>query len=266
MRSLICAACLAAAALGPAAAETPPPSAQLILGGYPILRLRGDAGGLTPDQRIAAVTDRLTPLLGNPTILPSDVAVYVPPAGSRANRYPVIYVLGHRIVTVDPTAVTGGTDGKTPLAVATVWAKRMQQILPRVNWRPSNAPEPAIPPHPPLTVTGDFTQVGGQDAAVTLRDQVVMTIHGPQVGGMTAAERADLLTERLKRLANSPDAGKPDAVQVTPLPDGSATLVLMGTTVLTVTAAEAKAAGVPAPGGLAQSWAKNLRRALVPNS
>lgn len=245
----------------PAPSETP---ADLNLGGYPVLRLRGTAGGLTPDQRISVILGRITPLLGNPVILPSDVVVYLPPEKSRYNRYPVIYALGRRIITVDPATVKAAGGGKTPIEVATVWAKRLQQVLPRVNWRPSNAPEPKIPANPPLTVTKDFSQVGGDPAAVTLRGKVILKLRGSQLGGMTAAERADMLTARLARLANLAAATAPDTVQVAPLPTGDASLALAGTTLISVTAQDAKEAGIAQPLLLAQSWAKNLRAVLTP--
>ena len=284
-----CAALLTAISLGPTSAQTPPalipstpapaasplptqaavptpgePPAYLTLGGYNVLCLRGTAGGMTPAQRIDVITSRITPLLGNPVILPSDVVVYLPPANSRYNRYPVIYALGRRIVTVDPATVKSSGLNQTPLQAATLWAKRFQQVLPRVNWRPSNAPEPKIPANPPLTVTPDFAKVGGESAAVSLRGHVVLKLRGPQLGGMTAAERADMLTSRLERLAGQPAAQTADAVQVTDQPTGDATLALAGTPVISVTAADAQAAQMAKPDQLAQSWAKNLRLALNP--
>ena len=266
--------------LSPLAAQTPPAPeaaqampapapeevpADLNLGGYPVLRLRGTAGGMTPDQRVSVILSRVTPLLGNPVILPSDVVVYLPPPKSRYNRYPVIYALGRRLITVDPATVKASGTGKTPLEVATVWAKRLQQVLPRVNWRPSNAPEPKIPANPPLLVTKDFAQVGGDPAPVTLRGKVILKLRGPQLGGMTAAERADMLTARLAHLANQAAATTPDAVQVATLPTGDAALALAGTTLVSITAQDAKMAGVAKPDLLAQSWAKNLRAVLIPS-
>ena len=268
--------------LGSLAAQTPPgvpapavtpippaptpmaPPADLNLGGYPVLRLRGTAGGMTPDQRISVILSRVTPLLGNPVILPSDVVVYLPPPKSRYNRYPVIYALGRRLITVDPATVKAAGGGKTPLEVAKLWAARLQQVLPRVNWRPSNAPEPKIPTNPPLTVTTDFAQVGGDPASVTLRGKVILKVRGPQMGGLTAAERADILTARLARLANQPAATAPDAVQVTMTVTGEAALALAGTTLLSVTPQDAAAANVAKPSLLAESWAKNLRAVLTP--
>ena len=258
------AALMATLVTGMASAQTPPAApAYLTLGGYNVLCLRGTAGGLDPAQRVDVILSRVTPLLGDPKILPSDVVVYLPPASSHVNRYPVIYALGRRIVTVDPATVKASGLAQTPLQAATLWAKRLQQVLPRVNWRPSNAPETKVPANPPLLITPDFAKVGGQTAFVTLRGKTVLALRGPQTGGMTAAERGDLLTARLERLANNPAALTPDAVQVTTLPKGDATLALAGAPLLSVTAADAKAAGIKAPDTLAQSWAKNLRLALA---
>ena len=269
---MLVSAVLLAASFGPAAAQTPPAApAYLTLGGYTILCLRGTAGGLNPAQRVDVILSRVTPLLGNPKILPSDVVVYLPPADSRVNRYPVIYALGRRIVTVDPATVKASGLVQTPLQAATRWAKRLQQVLPRVNWRPSNAPDTKVPANPPLLVTPDFAQVGGQVASVNLRGKTVLKLRGPQTGGMTAAERADLLNARLERLASLPAASAPDAVQVAPPagtvqvapPAGTATLVFAGQPLITVTVQDAKAAGLADPQALALSWAKNLRLALA---
>ncbi len=264
------AALLLTVCLSPLAAQTPPAPlltpapADLTLGGYSVLCLRGAAGGLSPDERIGVIMGRLTPLLGVPNIQPSDVVVFLPSPTSRFNRYPVIYALGRRLITVDPATVKAAGSGKTPLATAILWAKRLQQVLPRVNWRPPNAPEPKIPNNPPLMVTKDFTQVGGQVGLVFLRGKVVLKVRGPQPGGLTAAERADLLTARLNRLANCPEATAPDAVQVTTLPDGAVNLALAGTPLVTVTAADASAASFTQPVQLANAWAKNLRDVLTP--
>ncbi len=241
-----------------------PGEADLILGGYQVLRLRGAAGGLSPDLRVAAITDRLTPLLASPVIRPDDVQIFLPDPKSRVNRYPVLYVLGRKIVTIDPTTaktIPGGP--KTPLQVAKDWAARLQQVLPRVNYRPSNLPEPTIPAHPPLTVTSRFTDIGKAAAYATLRGKIVLALRGPQPGGLTAAERADLITSRLARLANTPAATAPGAIQVTPDPaTRDAALSLAGTTVLTVTPADSKAAKFPSPEALAKGWAKNLLAVL----
>ena len=245
----------------PAASAPAGDYADLTPGGYLILRLRGAAGGLSPADRIGVIESRLTPLLGVPNIHPSDIVVFLPDPKSHVNRAPVIYALGRRLITVDPATVKAAGGGDA-LQVATKWAKRLQQVLPRVNWRPPNAPEPKIPANPPLLITHDFAQVGGQTAFVTLRGKTVLKIRGAQQGGLTAAERADLLTARLQRLANQPDATTPDAVKVTPASDGTAQLSLAGTALISVSADDARAEGFANPAQLANSWAKNLRAAL----
>jgi len=83
---------------------------------------------------------------------------------------------------------------------------------------------------------------------------------------MTAAERADMLTARLAHLANQAAATAPDAVQVAATPTGDASLTLAGTTLISVTPLDAKAANYAQPLLLAQSWAKNLRAVLTPPS
>lgn len=251
---------LIAATAGAAWAQDAATPADVTLGGQVVLRLRAAAGGMTPQQRVDVITGRLTGLLAHPKIIPADVVVYTP-----AGQAPVIYALGHRLITVDAATVQAAGGGK-PLVVATQWAKRLQQVLPRVNYRPSNAPEPTIPASPPLAVTADFAKVGGAVGEVTLRNKVVIRLRGPQAGGMTAAERADTITARLGQAAGKIGADATAPVQVVSPPDatagGAAQVVVAGTPILTVEPAEAKAAGMTAPQPLANAWAKNIRAAL----
>ena len=243
--------------------------AALVLGDTVLLRLYNAASGQTPQQRVDALTTRITNLLGIPGILPSDVVVYAPKSGP-----PSIYALGRRIVTVDAPTAQAEHLG-TPLQVAKTWAARLQQILPRINWRPNNAPEPVIPANPPLLVTDDFTKVGGAVGAVNLRGKDVLFFYGPQKGGLTAQERADLTTSHLYQLARRLQASAPgpsgSLVQIVPLPTppkapagpGAVEIRVGGTPVVDVTSDVARAAGAGSPQMLAQAWAKNLRRALA---
>jgi len=251
-----------AAATAPAAVP-----ADLTLGNEVVLRLRASAGGLTPQQRVGIVESRLVNVLGTPNIRPSDVVVYTPAKGA-----PVIYALGRRLITVDTATVrAAGTPGAKPLDVATSWAKRFQQVLPRVNYRPSNAPEPTVPANPPLLVTSDFAKVGGNKGFVVLRGKPILTLHGAQNGGLTAQERADALSARLERLANSSLAQGPDGVAVkTDVLASKAkaktadavTVQVAATPFITVEPSEAKFAGTT-PAKLAAQWAAHIRAALV---
>ena len=238
------------ASAAPAAAP-----ADLTLGNEVVLRLRASAGGQTPQQRVGTVESRLVYVLGTPNIHPSDVVVYTPAKGA-----PVIYALGRRLITVDTATVrAAGTPGAKPLDVATRWAKRFQQVLPRVNYRPSNAPEPKVPAHPPLLVTSDFAKVGGNKGFVTLRGKPILTLHGPQDGGLTAQERADALSARLERLANQSQAQGPDGVAVQT--KGAVTVQVAQTPFVTVDASEAKFASTT-EAKLAAQWAAHIRAAL----
>lgn len=270
----------ASPAPSPAAATTTDAadSAALTLGGEVVLRLHGGVGGYTAQQRIDVILGRLTPILGVPNIQPGDVVVYTPSAQSKGNRAPVVYALGHRLITVDP-ATAKDAGGGTPRAMAVKLAKHLQQLLPRINWRPSNAPEPNVPANPPLLVTSDFAKVGGAIGTVVLRGKPVIRLRGPQPIGFTPAERADIISARLDRIAPKLESASTDAVTVVEVPASATTpakssaapaagsanaaqLVLAGTPLLTVEPTEARAAGAASSAALAQSWAKNIRAAL----
>ncbi len=237
--------------------------ADLTLGNEVVLRLRASAGGLSPQQRVGTVEGRLANVLGTPNIRPSDVVVYAPVGGA-----PVIYALGRRLITVDTATVrAAGTPGLHPLDVATRWAKRFQQVLPRVNYRPSNAPEPTVPANPPLLVTSDFAKVGGNKGFVLLRGKPILTLHGPQNGGLTAQERADALSARLERLAGKPEAQGPNGVAVKAGAFASkskagasaaVTVQVADTPFLAVDPSEARFANTT-PAKLAAQWAARIR-------
>ena len=254
------AAALAFVACGRVYAQDTP--ADVTLGGEVVMRLRSSAGGMTAQQRVGAIEERLTRLLAIPGITPADVVVYTP-----AGKPPVVYAVGRRLIEVDKqTAASAGSPGEE-LKLATGWAKKLQQILPRVNWRPNNAPETVVAANPPLTITDDFSQVGGATGQVYLRDKLVATLRGPQPGNFTAAEYADVLGARLNVIAHRLGDGAADSIKTVDLswfPIEGPSLVLMGDRpVMIVEATEADAAKMASPDLLAQSWAKNLRTILT---
>jgi hypothetical protein len=237
---------------------------------------------MSTEQRVDAIEDRLTRIVAVPDIKVSDVIVYSP-----EGKPPVIYVLGRRLITVDSATVKSAGGGSAK-QLATLWAKRLQQILPRVDIRLPNEPEPKVPAHPPLKITSDLSQVEGNVGDVTLRGKTVLRFRGIQPGGITAAERADMLSDRLSRLANKLDTTAPDAVSISPVPveanpvakgtaqtvaadsgrtapanpDLPVQLLMGGKLVYTVTKADTMAAGGGTPQSLAETWAKNIRVAL----
>lgn len=233
--------------------ETP---AVYTLAGEIILRLRSSVGTQTPQQWVDVLTGRVANLLGTPGIRPADVVVYAP-----KGKAPSVYAMGRRLMTVDVTTVRAA-GGRDPLTLAKLWAGRLQQTLPLANYRPPNAHEPIIPPHPPLLVTADFTKVGGNLGMAYLRSKPVIFLYGPQFGGFTAQERADQISARLDRAAGRVAPDSPNPVQVTAGTPPAVTLLLGETPVITVDRAQARAAGAGSPQFLANAWAKNIRRAL----
>ena len=132
-----------ALAAAPAARALEP--GEIALGGEVVLRLRVPSGGYTLQQRGDVVQQRLVEILSLEDLAAGDVAV-------RTTRYgPTIYVRDKQLLTVDgPTARAAGG---TPEQIAPVWARRLAQVLPRVNVRrnPNNetaaaASAPATPP------------------------------------------------------------------------------------------------------------------------
>lgn len=267
--------------------------ADVTLGGEVVLRLRATAGGYTPQQRVGVIEERLTRTLAVPGIKPSDTVVYSAPG-----KPPVIYVLGRRLITVDASTVKAAGGG-TAMELATQWAKRLQQLLPRVNYRPSNAPEPVIPANPPLLVTDDLSKIGGT-GSVVLSGKIVARL-APQPGSKTTAtERADLIGDRLERIVavrqaksalqsadiqavappgakpaelKTPDPKMPEAKKTAkpqtstptpnmPTPPPPAQVTIGQTIALTASADDAAAAKMPSPAVLANVWAKNIRAAL----
>jgi len=215
------------------------PPANLELGGQTILTLHASAGKLTPQERIDVIEGRLVRILGIPRITPGDVAIYTP-----QGKAPVIYAVGRKLITVDsqtakqekpllpPDDITAvESSANVPLGVATIWAKRFQQILPLVDYRMPGDPEPIVPPDPPLTITNDQTLIGGQIGDVVWGKDLIMRLRGIQ-HDTTAAERADVVGDRMQlllhRVGNDPNTisvepGEPERIPlVAPLQDPAA--------------------------------------------
>jgi hypothetical protein len=232
--------------------------ADLTLGGLFILRIWGGMGHMTAQERVDQMESRLSPILGNAIIAPEDVVVYNP----KKPPYPVIYVFGRRFATVD--AATAKANGGTPQQVAVKWAKRLQQVLPKLNWRPANAPEPVIPPNPPMTITDQLAEVGGREGVVTVRGKKVFRLVGLQPDGLTAAERADLIQARLNQALVASNGGDEPAIKIVPsqLNPEARELIVNDAPVIEVTRSMVVAAKLPASDVLAGVWKKNIRWAL----
>lgn len=282
--------------------ETPPvptetvTPADVTLGGEVVMRLRSSAGGRSPQQRADLMTERIAKAVGIPGIVPADVAILYKPGGD-----PTIFVLGRRLLTVDK-ATTQGSGITKPIDLASSWARRMQQILPRVNYRPSNMPEPVIPAHPALLVTDDLGKIGGP-GEVVLNNKVVARLAPLPGAKTTATERADLIAARLAHIVSARQTAgaltaadiravpgaKPAPVKVEPAkaataskttkpgektdgaqeanadaapPEPPAQVTIGGTPALTASPDDAAVAKMRSPAVLANVWAKNIRAAL----
>ncbi len=99
------------------------------VGGEHILTVRFASNGYSVKDRAEAITDRLTRILSDPNLKPSDIVVS--PSGKDA----IIKVKDKLLVTVD--AQTARFNQAKPLALAETWAQHLRLVLPKVNFRPN---------------------------------------------------------------------------------------------------------------------------------
>jgi len=99
------------------------------VGGEHILTVRFAANGISIKDRAEAITDRLTRILSDPHLKPSDIVVL--PSGKDA----VIKVKDRLLVTVD--AQTARFNQAKPMALGEFWAQHLRVVLPRVNVKPN---------------------------------------------------------------------------------------------------------------------------------
>ena len=101
-------------------------SNSVFVGGTPIMRVRFASSGYTPEQRAAAIQERVNRLLSDGPIRPGDVTVRdVDPTDS------AVYVKGELLFTADgATAHANQTD---PHSLAEKWAATMRSVLPSLT-------------------------------------------------------------------------------------------------------------------------------------
>jgi hypothetical protein len=105
------------------------PVGEVTVGGELILRIRFSAGGMTPQQRADAITQRLVNILQELDIQPSGIVVK-PIGGGEA----AIYVKDNLLVTVDKKHAA--LNKTTPFKLGEIWAKHLREVLPQVNVKP----------------------------------------------------------------------------------------------------------------------------------
>ena len=94
----------------------------VFIGGTPIMRVRVAAAGYSPEQRAAAIQERVNHILARGPILPSDITVNA--EGEEA----VVRVKGRLLFTAD--MATARYNQATPLELANMWAEHMRSVLP----------------------------------------------------------------------------------------------------------------------------------------
>jgi hypothetical protein len=99
------------------------------VGGEHILTVRFPSNGYSIKDRAEAITDRLTRILSDANLRPSDIVV------SKSGKDAVIRVKDRLLVTVD--AQTAHFNQTTPMALGESWARHLRIVLPRVNVRPN---------------------------------------------------------------------------------------------------------------------------------
>jgi heat shock protein HslJ len=120
---IITVAGLAAQALwpGPSRADT----GDISVGGIWVFRLTQGAGGLTLEQRVRLVEQRITDVLSQTELRRGDLRVEVRPSGATAD----IVAAGIRILTLTPADAAG--TGVPVVGVANQWAARLVEGLRR---------------------------------------------------------------------------------------------------------------------------------------
>ncbi len=97
------------------------------VGGEHILTVRFASNGFSIKDRAEAITDRLTRILSDSSLRPSDIVV------SKSGKDAVIKVKDRLLVTVD--LQTARFNQTTPLLLGESWAKHLRIVLQRVNVR-----------------------------------------------------------------------------------------------------------------------------------
>ena len=107
---------------GGASAQAPSTANAVIVGGTPIMRVRVAAAGYSPEQRAAAIQQRLNQILAQGPIRPIDITTQM--QGGDA----VVRVKGHLLFTAD--RATAKYNEATPMQLAEMWASHMRAVLP----------------------------------------------------------------------------------------------------------------------------------------
>jgi hypothetical protein len=97
----------------------------VFVGGTPIMRVRFGADGYSPEERAAAIQERLNKMLSMGPIVSTDITV------EQAGTDAVVLVKGQLMFTAD--RATARYDTETPLQLASGWADKLRSVLPELT-------------------------------------------------------------------------------------------------------------------------------------
>ena len=117
-------------ALSTRAQDSDEKDGDVSIGSIKILTVRFPAGDLTIKQRAAAITDRLTTILADARIRPSDIMVL--PMGKDEAK---IVVKDKLLVTVDSR--TAQFNHTKAMDLGKMWADHLRAVLPQINAKPN---------------------------------------------------------------------------------------------------------------------------------
>jgi hypothetical protein len=99
---------------------------SVFVGGTPIMRVRFAADGYSPEQRAAAIQNRVNKLLGQGPITPDEITVQ-----DIDNVDSAVYVKGQLLFTAD--SATAQFNQTSPHNLASEWADTMRSVLPSLT-------------------------------------------------------------------------------------------------------------------------------------
>ncbi len=99
---------------------------SVFVGGTSIMRVRFSSGGYTPEQRAAAIQERVNRLLSQGPIHPGDITVRDLSGADSA-----VYVKDQLLFTAD--SATARANQTSPHDLAEKWAENMRSVLPSLT-------------------------------------------------------------------------------------------------------------------------------------
>lgn len=126
LQTILILAGLLMALAGSAAAQQ---GGDIVVGGVKILTIRAALGGMTIEQRVVIIRQRITNALSIGPVRPADITVRT------VNGTPAVFARDILIITAD--AEHARLNATTPQALAEIWAENLRRGLPGAVPRPA---------------------------------------------------------------------------------------------------------------------------------